>query len=773
MQSIRNFISGMFSQSGGEISPQSNIEICETPAHFICPLSKEIMTEPVTTITGHNYDKSSILNYFSQFVETELVPSPHDNTVMMNKGIFPNISLQNEIIEFSKPNISDVDMNYAIQHNPQNSEVDIVISLKPNTNAKIGKKYVTLVLDISGSMDCATVEIESGDGEKGFMFSRLDMIKHASKVISQILTEEDYLSIVTYSTDAKVVMNFTPMDTQGKAIASRTILALRTDGATNIDRAVSVAFNHLINADISNDANCSILLLTDGEPSDNVETIKYTVKNKMKTSKNTTLSTFIFGNKANSKLLSYMAETGSGMYSYINDASMIGTVFSNFIANVSNTSLNKVKLVVRNIDAYAPLYTNITDNSRDITITNLHNGCVRNVLYKTKSQPGTNFIFEFDVITDKTTKTYRITNLDNTNLENICVQNMRNTFIKILSDLVQLASNNITRYLWDQDYINVELSRLLSSIKLSLSVYPSNAYLLGMLHDLESSNPDEAQVTKAFSDRQWFQNWGQHYTLSVIRANWLEETSNYKTPSIAPYASDTFIEIRDKADLIFVSIPPPEPSIKPNNGRPVAYVQPSSQVYAERFYGGCLDGECAVDVECGKKYMCDIKKGDVVRHSKGTSRVKCLVRHDTHDEDTEYAVLSLSHEIPVLPLKITKWHPVKSNVIHNGQPTFPNDVVEFSKLTSTNYFVVEKPKYVYNIVMEDGDYPWFTVQDFECVALGHGEKVNTVLAHDYYAEKVLDDLKQLDGWEQGFVTVTQKKIRDPHTTLVIGLSSNL
>ena len=62
-----------------------------------------------------------------------------------------------------------------------------------------------------------------------------------------------------------------------------------------------------------------------------------------------------------------------------------------------------------------------------------------------------------------------------------------------------------------------------------------------------------------------------------------------------------------------------------------------------------------------------------------------------------------------------------------------------------------------------------TVHDFECVALGHKEKVNTVLAHDYYAEKVIDDLKQMDGWESGLVTVSQKKVRDPNTSLVIGL----
>lgn len=766
MQSIRNFFSMFSTNPSKEIQTQS-LEIVDTPTNFICPLSKKIMIEPVTTITGHNYDKSSILNYFSNFGESGLVPSPHDDTITINKEIIPNISLQNEIKEFNNNRTSDVDITYGINYAETKSEVDIVISLKPNTNAKIGKKYICLVLDISGSMNYAAAEIESGDGEKGFKFTRLDLIKHASKVVSQILCEDDYLSIVTYSTDSKVVMDFTPMNVRGKEIANRAILALYVDGATYIDRAVNVAFNHCNNSDISNDANCSILLLTDGEPSDNVETIKQTVKNKMLISKNTTLSTFIFGNNANSKLLNKMAEIGSGMYSYINDASMIGTVFSNFIANVSNTTVNKAKIVVHDTKVYAPLYYRMIDDSQYITITNLHDGCVRNILYKKKIQPGTDFKFEFDIITDKSTRSYKITTLEKTNIENVCVQNIRHTFIKILSDLIVHTSDNINQNIWNINHIDSVLTQLISIIKSNILIYPSNVFLSGMLRDLEATNSDEGQVKKAFSYQQWYKNWGQHYVLSVIRANWLEETSNYKTPSIAPYASDKFIEIRDKADFVFISIPPPQPSIKPFNS--TTYVQPSAQTYAETFYGGCLDGECPVDVESGKKYISDIKKGDVVKHSHGSSRVKCLVRHDTHDEVTEYAVLCKTNEQNILPLKITKWHPVKTEGIFNGNPTFPNDVVEFTKLSITNYFVSEKPKYVYNIVMEDDDYPWFTVNNFECVALGHKEKVNTVLAHDYYAERVIDDLKKLDGWDNGLVTVSQKKVRDPSTSLVIGL----
>ena len=59
------------------------------------------------------------------------------------------------------------------------------------------------------------------------------------------------------------------------------------------------------------------------------------------------------------------------------------------------------------------------------------------------------------------------------------------------------------------------------------------------------------------------------------------------------------------------------------------------------------------------------------------------------------------------------WHCLAGfAIIFNGNPTFPNDVVEFTKLSITNYFVSDKTNYVYNIVMEDDDYPWFTVNDF-------------------------------------------------------------
>lgn len=63
------------------------------------------------------------------------------------------------------------------------------------------------------------------------------------------------------------------------------------------------------------------------------------------------------------------------------------------------------------------------------------------------------------------------------------------------------------------------------------------------------------------------------------------------------------------------------------------------------------------------------------------------------------------------------------------------------------------------------------VNDVYCITLGHGLK-GPVLEHDYLGtEKIIDDLKRLDGWEEGKVSVDFSMVkRDPRTNLIVGIS---
>ena len=727
-----------------------------------CPLTGHIMIEPVIASNGITYERSAIEAYLSNFKTDEEISSP-DKQTKIERKLFPNLTLKEKIkqyLEKKHPNeMLHVSHSFGKSLYESDTAKTLVLTISPNSNAiqhKPKGNNVVIILDVSASMDTSVVSMDTDSGESGFKLSRLDMVKHATLATSKMLGPSDNLCIITYSTTSKIVFPFTSMTDSSKVSVETIIKQINTDSSTNFCPAIELAFDNIHLNDLKSQ-HTSILFLTDGEPSDDPEVILQKLSNNMNTTPNTIFSTFIFGNNANSKLLKQMAEVGQGMYSFIPDVSMIGTVFSNFIANVKDTVIPFAKITIHNMLGF----DTITPHKPQ-SVFNIHSKTPKNICYQLNNRSENNepFTITFTIDSNNTKQYYEITSDEDINVLNIAVQNMRNKFINDIT--LAAASSNL---LSSQNIIK----DLHINIKTLLCSYPNNPFLEGMLRDLESPNPEEAQITKAFSQQSWFNSWGKHYALSVARANMLEETSNYKTPSIAPYANQEFIRIRDMADTTFVSIPPPEPSIKPYGRSTYTPSATAASNLAANFYGGCLDGDCPVNVECGKKYICDIKKGDVVTHSKGVSRVKCLVRHDTHDEETEYAVLCVDDEPNILPLKITKWHPVKTEHFYDGQPTFPNDIVEFSKLTSTNYFVVEKPKYVYNIVMEEGDYPWFTVNGFECVALGHGEKVNTVLAHDYYAEKVIDDLKLLEGWDNGYVTMYGKKIRDKSSGIVIGI----
>lgn len=66
-----------------------------TPSGFICPITHEIMTDPVMCTDGHSYERSAILRWLQSHNT-----SPMTNCVIDTSSITPNISLRNSIQDF-------------------------------------------------------------------------------------------------------------------------------------------------------------------------------------------------------------------------------------------------------------------------------------------------------------------------------------------------------------------------------------------------------------------------------------------------------------------------------------------------------------------------------------------------------------------------------------------------------------------------------------------------------------------------------------------------
>lgn len=67
----------------------------DVPPEYICPITMEIMTDPVSCSDGHTYERKAIAQWF-----TQNVTSPKTGLPLPNKNLVPNHSLRALIRDF-------------------------------------------------------------------------------------------------------------------------------------------------------------------------------------------------------------------------------------------------------------------------------------------------------------------------------------------------------------------------------------------------------------------------------------------------------------------------------------------------------------------------------------------------------------------------------------------------------------------------------------------------------------------------------------------------
>ena len=85
---------GMAAVNAGDVSRPT--ERPEPPTSFCCPISSELMVDPVTCADGHSYDRAHIERWLSSHNT-----SPSTNTELPHKDLVPNHALRNAIEDWS------------------------------------------------------------------------------------------------------------------------------------------------------------------------------------------------------------------------------------------------------------------------------------------------------------------------------------------------------------------------------------------------------------------------------------------------------------------------------------------------------------------------------------------------------------------------------------------------------------------------------------------------------------------------------------------------
>jgi hypothetical protein len=200
----------------------------DSSASFYCPITRELMVDPVIDPEGNSYEKQAIEDWIHQNGR-----SPITRTVLSTNDLRPNRALKIAINEYRDSIQSDVQ----VSHKPmdvQSSDLTVTgnyahgfihISIQPPPEESRSPCDICCVVDTSGSMS-DRAEIQNDKNEQ-YGLSQLDLVKHALKTIINSLEVQDRLSIVSFSDNAKILFQLTAMNDQGKKDALDAVGNLR------------------------------------------------------------------------------------------------------------------------------------------------------------------------------------------------------------------------------------------------------------------------------------------------------------------------------------------------------------------------------------------------------------------------------------------------------------------------------------------------------------------------------------------------------------------
>jgi len=642
-----------------------------------------------------------------------------------------------------------------------------------------GKGAYCFVIDISGSMNAAA-KITNDDGDNvNHGWSQLDIAKHSTNTFVASLEDNDYISIVTYSDAANVLLDWTLCDGAGRERAIAAIHSMRPERSTNLMAGVTTGFQQFEKFPVENSAlnqyTLGLIITTDGMPSSqwhpargrdgyaplvNILT-KGLIAKRQTAAARPVITSIGIGFQLDSELLSKMSQT----FLHMPDPGQIGPFIVNLLAACRSTARFGERAVAANachllitpasaVAAEVPGYektalVNTTTTPDGATALKIDLGSVlydqiRHVLLTRNSDFDVTFVVGDEVqLVAKSTDA-----VDAGAGDQIKYHKMRLAMAGALDESV--ANKNA-----GPDAITAAVVSLQSMLQSMGAHEPAGDPLLHKLYN----TLDKECVLGAQSEH--FGRWGEHYFRTLPNMLRNERRSNFRDECLQdfgkkPNGDDGIFEAQSgMAEMRFATLTPPEPSLlRPQAPVPppaagggmamqpaVAAPPPRVTALPDEFMrgGGCFGPDATVvvaraDGSMARAKVSQVAAGDQLLGEDGRlATVRCVVLTECAGGRAQLTRLPNGVEL-------TEWHPVRD----------PSGRWRFPLMLGTR--IIRQAAYVYNFVLAPG-HPTVLVGGVPCAALGHGLK-DDVVAHPYWGtQAVLDDLRSKPGWTAGRIVL--------------------
>ena len=738
------------------------------PPDFYCPISGELMINPVIGKDGHSYEKTEILRWLSQKKTSPMTREPlQENDLTDNLTLKRAIDsirdkLNQDQLKIKSRIVSEKSKEFtgaldSIKIDPTYVNDELFVCIHMPDLEKRPPVDLVLCIDVSGSMGSeATLK---GDKNETIShgFSVLSLTVSAAKTILHSLNKDDNLSVVTYSAGSYALFENVSCSQENKMMIEDRLDTLVPTYNTNMWAGMIESLDILRRTSPPNRIK-SVFLLTDGVP--NVEPPrghKYMLEKYMRENNfKCPISFYGFGYNLQSGLLSELSDVSGGDgYSFIPDASLLGNVFIHGLSNLFITAAQSPVLNISLTDNVS-----FTDQSvtKSICIDSLKYGKSKNFMFqldtshssrvhndvcnavKITLQIGDKIIHSEPCIMPE--KMYRLNQLS------------RHKALNILDNCIRSKEHrNLNTH--DLDQFVAELTTWSSDSK--------NEYLSNILFDFQGQVREALDLTLTGERERWFQRWGKHYLLSLKQAYKNEICNNFKDKGVSNFGGVLFDKMRDEVDQVFASLPPPKADIKhypsasrgsygssASSGSSVRRAAPPVNMAAyNNAAGGCCGPDSHVMMyDNSLKKASTIKKGDKVLtystrltdegyHEKySVSEIECVVK--------TYCDQGRSMMVHLGELMITPYHPVIYMDRYEKDWCFPVSINEPR--------LVQCPE-MYTFVVRNRQH--LKVERFVYATLGHNCQ-EEIVRHDYFGtDKVIDDLKKFNTYEEGYVHLTE------------------
>lgn len=761
-----------------------------------CPITHHIMSDPVIGKDGHTYERSAIIK--ALMIKSES-PITREYMSIQDLKVNPAIkflcdkyhdldanSEQREQVRQASASIitqksnsiliannKKINLNSTITKTSNSNHFHIKFQIDANTmptdleNGHLSQDII-LVIDRSGSMN-APVEAKDKDGNKlESGMSIQDIVNHAAKTVVKTLDKNSRLAIIAFDTEISVIMELTLMTEMNQSIALTKIESIRPRYQTNIWGGIQTAIEILDKRE-DKTRNSAIIMLTDGQPNvsparGELETLKIL---RYKKNFYTPLYNFGFGYSLQRELLYNMSKFGGGGNGHIPDGTMVATVFCNFISTILCTVFMDIQLYVSNdnIELMGD-FARRFDIEKEMFIYDIGSiqiGQDKNIIMTAKN-PEIPFEYYYTYVIGNVRHTSETFNYDPKITNEIPIEN--NTMTPeidryLLVEAIRKIIGYYTCELYDQGKdVFDQIKKLLESHK-NLGELSN-----GMLTNLIGDGSSPGQIQLAMSNL-YFDRWGEFYLDQLSRSLNQQIKPNFKDTA-CPFGGDVFTNIVDKASDIFDTLPPPKPSLINNStlyrGTGAAGSNTPPPIDMSNFNdrdGGCFMSDTQVLMSDNSfKSIVSLVPGDEVWSLSNpynpsgqieTAKVIALVKIKSSAGNK-----NISH---IGKLRVTPWHPI----IYKNEWMHPNSIGNVKTISCDA---------VYNVVLTNGH--TLNVNGHWAITLGHKYTVG-ILSHNYFgSKKIIHDLMQNPGWNDGYVVISDNQfLRDHIEGEIVGLTKDV